>query len=783
MSFLSPAARSTVAVSMSLSVACSGGWCGSRQGSGAAATSPARSSPPAVAQQAGHGAGAAAAPALLLETVPLDAVLEVAAMPAAPPSPEDLSASFDHLEPLVAGPRHDVEARARAVGPSTEAIFGFVRDRIRYEPYSGVLRGAGGTLDAGAGNAVDRALLLGQMLQFHGVKVRFATGTLPRERIDALVGRVFESSAPAVTMTAGENGPFMARVLRRARRDYPLVRAAIGSALAETVSRARVQSLEDIAHHAWVQAFIGGRWLDLDTAFADSTPGRAFAPISETVDALPRAWHQHVSVRVLVERLEDGKLTSTPVLEVTRPAVDLIGRDVYLLHAPAGKQSMGLGAAGVSSADRWVPMLLVADDTETGRPIDYAEAEGSGGFLDALGGGSSSSFVAEWLEFEVLRPDGRRDVTRRTLVDRGSAFWRATAPLQSATLAPLERDEHGLFGPRAIHHLQFSGGPQNLGDYLASATLAALGDETLFGAGAPLIDQLFPMSVRDLASLVWTENVIVAALNDTPRVRLYSDSPRIRVASITPGPGGELVETLDLRRDWLHGFARGATDDSIVADRKILFAALEGALEHEIVARDIVQLGGDASAVESTSGTLSVSGVTTIGQADLARVSEVSDRPEIVARLRAALGAGEATLIVIPRAALVRGMAAWWEVSASGDIRAVAGADLNESKGRARNRPGGQAPTSRPPAQTYNVPRNMTAREARLAQSRANLARFYRDLPARRAAQARQRGLEYGMLVAMVVASIAVVAYVAYDYHQRAASLAQSMEAIRAGSS
>ena len=80
----------------------------------------------------------------------------------------------------------------------------------------------------------------------------------------------------------------------------------------------------------------------------------------------------------------------------------------------------------------------------------------------------------------------------------------------------------------------------------------------------------------------------------------------------------------------------------------------------------------------------------------------------------------------------------------------------------------------------YNVA-SMTAREARLAQSRANLARFYRNLPARRAAQARQRGLEYGMLVALVVATIAFVAYLAYDYHKRAVQLAQQLEAIRAG--
>ena len=50
-----------------------------------------------------------------------------------------------------------------------ERIFRFVADEIRYEPYIGILRGATGTLETGAGNSVDKALLLAAL---HGVKSR-----------------------------------------------------------------------------------------------------------------------------------------------------------------------------------------------------------------------------------------------------------------------------------------------------------------------------------------------------------------------------------------------------------------------------------------------------------------------------------------------------------------------------------------------------------------------------------------------------------------------------------
>ena len=727
--------------------------------------------------------GQAGTTSVVIDVVPLDAKLDVPALSAEAPTPESLSTSFDALEPVVTTGRYDVAAQAHAL-VSMEKCFAFVRDRIRYEAYSGVLRDAEGTLAAGAGNALDRSRLLARLLQSQGIAVRFAAGTLPADQVQTLFAHMFDGfSPPRARSDIASQSPFFARVSRRADRDYPVIRTAIGSALSESAALARKQALDDIAQHFWVQANIGGQWQDLDTAFSGSTPGRSYAPVSRTVDVMPEDWYQRVAIRVLTERLVDGQLQLAPVMNVTRPVVGLAGRDVFLLHAPAPKETMGLGAGGTSGADRWTPLLLVGDDTEKGDAIDFGEVEGTSGFMDALGGGSSSTFVAEWIEFEVLQPDGRHDLTRRALVNRATEVWRATTPLDAGALKPLDRDDKGFVGPKALHHLLFSTGPQNLADYLASAMLVVMGDQSLFGQDAPLIDQLFPMAVRDQSSLVWTENVIVPGVNDTPNVRLYCDSPRIRVVSLAPGSDDTLTETLDLRRDWLPAIARTAADDAAAADRRVLFAALEGSLEHEDVAQYLTLLGGNPSHLESTSGALSTDGVVTITPADVDRLGTLTERPEVGARLRAALGSGGARLVVAPRAALARDPGAWWEISASGNVRPVSGANVNGSVGAvsaaaARAASGAAAPVTSSSA--YNIS-SMTAREARLAQSRANLARFYKNLPARRAAQARQRGLEYGMLVALVVATIAFVAYLAYDYHKRAAQLAQQLDAIRAG--
>lgn len=607
-------------------------------------------------------------------------------------TPDEVLRRFESLAASMPKLPYDLASRAEALGPGIEPAFFYVRDQIAYEGYPGVLRGAQGAYLSRAGNAFDRSLLLAELLRQKGVETRFAMCRLPRTRAAELFDRIFEPPPSAVLNASPGASSFQERLKRRAVRDYTAIRKALSDDLPFRASPTRDEVLKEIQDHVWVQAQTDRGWVDLDSSFPEAEPAKPFCTAEPTFEKIPPAAHQTVTIRVIVETLSGGTIKSEKVLEFSHPAVQLIDRQVLLLHAPGTGQGGlpgGVGA-GILGKDAWTPLLWADGEFHRGSPISFADqrppergqppAGGFGGMFGPGGplGGAEQYFVAEWLEFELGFSNGQRETVRRALVDRAGMAWRGTKALDPSKLRPLSRDSESLTAPQAVHNIWFSAGWHNLHAYaeamLEAAYWAATRDIPDQAINVPFHEIAWPWALQNLALLIYSDQVIVPSLNDSPGRRFYADSPRILIVSSGPAPeeGGANLYSIeyDLRRDHLRGIARDAADDTGVVERQIWFGVLEGALEHETALLHVAALAGDFKKVRSTSSLLAGDSAVALTPGATQPAELRATDPETAARLAQALKRG-ATLIV-PRSVLRSGLAGWWEIDSEGaDTRPV----------------------------------------------------------------------------------------------------------------
>jgi len=173
----------------------------------------------------------------------------------------------------------DTASYAVALGNDPERIFEFVRDRIAYEAYPGVLRGSRGTLLALAGNSVDRAVLLADLLSRAGHRVRFARGMLADQIARELVTTMF-TERPRPVLQSGPQPPSTGSTdsfMDAVKRDFTAIASPLKAARAPAgpPERSIDALVAEARAHVWVQWDKNGHWVDLDPLFSDSAPGKA----------------------------------------------------------------------------------------------------------------------------------------------------------------------------------------------------------------------------------------------------------------------------------------------------------------------------------------------------------------------------------------------------------------------------------------------------------------------------------------------------------------------------
>lgn len=290
----------------------------------------------------------------------------------------------------------DVRAAAERLGRDRARIAAFVRDEIAFEPYGGILRDARGTLLTRAGNGLDRALLLGALLEASGEKIRLVQATLsdadggrlrdavkppPPEKARDLaeLARLLGADPKDVEAGGKADGALAAEALRLAEPAAAAVREAIGPREERPLAVPR--------EHFWVQVEKPGGWEDVDPS-----------PIAvEKKDPRPveakelAARRRSVRFGLVLHRRVDGKAEALPLLSVPFDLSAVAWQPIHFVLLPAGEKPAGRDAESRAKAIRAARVfragLRVAGRMHGAAPFDLegkTYAVGKGGELGAV---------------------------------------------------------------------------------------------------------------------------------------------------------------------------------------------------------------------------------------------------------------------------------------------------------------------------------------------------------------------------------------------------------------
>ncbi len=499
---------------------------------------------------------------------------------------------------------------AAALGNEPVRIFEFVRDAIVFEAYTGLLRGPRGTLLALAGNSVDRAALLGAMLAAAGQQVRFARGTLSEKDATDLVTSMWADRsrrAPAVSGAGSDDLAAAVSTLQtKTKRDVLLIRDQLKKArLPKPDPGPSVATLvEETRPHYWVQVSRDGRWTDFDPSFADAVPGRSYARSEATFDALPDALHHRLTVRVRVEEYTGATIGTRPVLEFSARAADLSGRDLIVAHMPENWKGpvtdlqSGIASA-IEATGRVKPVIVSLEDATIGEVFQQRlKTGGIGGLGPMLSGEGTRRPVtlatAEWVEFEFVAPDSRRQTVVREVFDIVGKARRSASRSLSADEVRVRTQARGTLDlTQAIFSV-----------FVTTGRIAAQHVPSPESEPAPAGEV-------DTREVLRRLHIAFLAASDTLTARLarqgqgavifYPDSPRIQIVDLSTVESRHRV-TLDLRHHAARAAALTARPDDVFLARVVRGVAdgtLERVLSEYVTAE--AQQNGELRLLMSTS--------------------------------------------------------------------------------------------------------------------------------------------------------------------------------------
>ncbi|MHB8144197.1 MAG: hypothetical protein ACYDEW_00965 [Vulcanimicrobiaceae bacterium] len=298
------------------------------------------------------------------------------------------------------------------------AVFTYVRDRIRTQAYAGAMRGGLGALMSRGGSPDDKALLLAQLLGTKGIPVRFVHANLSGGEIAAVISAMLAQpqsppNPPAPVAQDYQNElaaaqPFIAQVTQA------LAKSNVALASSDAALRARWAA--NLRDHWWVQAREGGNWVDLDPTMPNARPGTHLgaAPTDPPAIALPSALYPVLAFRVIADYTSGGTVTTQTLLATSARTADAYAQPITIR---IGDPSATLGTLVNSTS--FAAYIAVGGNSSTSAAFQADPPNGP-------------RLLRLRLEIETDRPGYAPLVQSQTIVDRSDASGMAVDPSWTA---------------------------------------------------------------------------------------------------------------------------------------------------------------------------------------------------------------------------------------------------------------------------------------------------------------------------------------------------------------
>ena len=593
----------------------------------------------------------------------------------------------------------------RQTGKDAGKIKAWVQSNTRLQAYPGMLRDASGVLMDRAGNSLDRSLLLSSLLNREGYRVRIARAKLAPSVAQKLLQQIMAQNpalTPGGTATLPDDQAFMRAVGTDPFLDKATVQGAVDEArsasqefkaAATDIFRQIVPKLEDaVGHDAtrdsriaialgdalkdyfWVQLDAGGgKWSDM---VLDSDVG---APSAEQVffpQDMPATLKQRVTLKVVMEKLDGGKLSEVPLLQESWLPSTAVNRAISIRHTilplpPVDAlQNDPHGAAAylndLANAYVVVPVLQLGGKTIKGQAYDFTgrtsapttegvAAMGGGAILngnqlssamDSVFGpaaptqpSTQSVVTAEWLEIDVDIPGRTTERHRRAIFDLlNPSARRMQGSIQPPQLDTAMKTQRVLRLAGTIDVFAFGAAPSQ--DWVDRRTLTIL--QNLFTQAANIVRTPKPLSALMTAAAPDRLDVLAwawARRRDDPGERPVA--PNIVLTWQIPQVDGAVDEVFD-----------------IVANETSAWTKFSGALAqgvHDSVLEGLL-VGKGAGNAAIAMARASNSDLVMIGRAG----NTVLDQQDVPAAAKAAMQSDlESGRIVV---ANLKAADAWWRI-------------------------------------------------------------------------------------------------------------------------